>query len=275
MPSHKKWLGKLDTTVREVCYHLSRKANYILQHRRDPDFPWSLKAPTDVLESICPSPKALVVPSPSFSKTANPNKKQRMQARLVGADDSLGHQWVKGAEGATNLTMKCEVCGLYVQQITDQASFNRLMQHPCAGQGEPLPQWGIHESHSMINMGVQWSCKKCGRLQRPHQAAGAKNLQKPCDGRAPVSQLGKLAQRANHQSLSSSAPAIPVQKVAVPFGTKRCEQPTGDKGIKQSVLQFGGPSVVSQPKTKAQAKAKQKQSKLSFAPVSRTNSPLQ
>ena len=112
-------------------------------------------------------------------------------------------------------------------------------------------------------------------LQRPHQAAGAKNLQKPCDGRAPVSQLGKLAQRANHQSLSSSAPAIPVQKVAVPFGTKRCKQPTGDKGIKQSVLQFGGPSVVSQPRTKAQAKAKQKQSKLSFAPVSRTNSPLQ
>ena len=261
--SHKVWLRNLDHTVQEVCYHLGRKANYIHQHRRDSDFPWVLKVPGEHQLCFSPTPKALVVPNPTFCKTTAPNKKQRMLALLSGTDDSLGHQWIKGAHGPTNITMKCEVCGLYVQQITDQASFNRLMQHPCVGRGEPLPQWGIHGSHDMVNMGVQWSCSKCGRLQRPQHAVGAKNLQKPCDGRAPVSQLGKLAQRAHNHSLSESSPAIPVQKVSVPFGTKKAESPAVDKGPKQAVLQFGAPPVVNVPK-KAQPKASQKQAKLSF-----------
>ena len=161
LSKHKAWLSKLVVKVQEVCYHLGRKANYILQHRRDPEFPWVLRAPDDHRQNFCLTPKALVVPDATFCKTTSPNKKQRMLARLSGADDSLGHRWVKGAEGSTNITMKCEICGLYVQQITDQASFNRLMQHPCTGRGEPLPQWGIHDSRAMVNMGVQWSCSKC------------------------------------------------------------------------------------------------------------------
>ncbi|CAE7320508.1 unnamed protein product [Symbiodinium sp. CCMP2592] len=189
----------------------------------------------------------LVSPSAATgaTKATKPlNKKQRMLARLSGDEDSLGHQWVKGAEGSTNMTMKCAICGLYLQQINDLPSFDRLMHHPCKRRGDPLQQWNIHSSHDMINMGVQWSCAKCGRLQRPQHATGAKNLQKPCDGRAPVSQLGKLAQSAGNQSLSDTAPAIPAQKVAVPFGTKKGEQQAVDKGPRQATLKFGSPPAL-------------------------------
>ncbi|CAE7204055.1 pol, partial [Symbiodinium sp. CCMP2592] len=94
--------------------------------------------------------------STGAAKATKPlNKKQRMLARLSGDEDSLGHQWVKGAEGSTNMTMKCAICGLYLQQINDLPSFDRLMHHPCKGRGDPLQQWNIHSSHDMINMGVQ------------------------------------------------------------------------------------------------------------------------
>lgn len=114
-----------------------------------------------------------------------------MLEKLAVPEDPLGHSWIEGAEGPTNLTMKCTKCGLYVQQIAEQASFNRLMSHHCIGGGEILSAWGIHATHHMVNMGVQWSCSKCGRLQRPQSGVGAKQLQKPCDGRAAVSQLAR------------------------------------------------------------------------------------
>ncbi|CAE7816912.1 unnamed protein product, partial [Symbiodinium sp. CCMP2592] len=67
--------------------------------------------------------------STGAAKATKPlNKKQRMLARLSGDEDSLGHQWVKGAEGSTNMTMKCAICGLYLQQINDLPSFDRLMR---------------------------------------------------------------------------------------------------------------------------------------------------
>ena len=234
-------LKEIDQVCEDVCLYLARKIGHVLLHKKEKKIPWLLQRskeesgdpvgnkvipnpvfskvargslPTDPVSPV-PSPEVAPSPVPSAAKaTKSPNKKQRMLARLSGTEDSLGHQWVKGAEGPTNMTMKCDICGLYVQQINDVPSFDRLMQHPCAGRGEPLQQWDIHSTHDMINVGVQWSCSKCGRLQRPQAAMGAKNLQKPCDGRAPVSQLalGKLAQSAGNQSLSAAAPAIPVQR---------------------------------------------------------------
>ena len=123
----KQWRKGVDSLVQEVCYHLGRKANFILQHRKDPDFPWSLRVAELPEGDVCPTPTVRVVPNPAFTKNHTPSEKQQMLCRLSGAEDSLGHRWVEGSEGATNITMKCEVCGLYVQQISDQASFRRLM----------------------------------------------------------------------------------------------------------------------------------------------------
>ncbi|CAE7360222.1 unnamed protein product, partial [Symbiodinium sp. CCMP2592] len=229
--AHAKWLKKCDSVVEQVCYSLARRAGFIIRQRKSPDFPWILnRGATDT------APKPLVVPNAAFvkpspakpknaknpkskkgvsgdkpgpgPKTGKPlNKKQRMLEKLAMPEDPLGHQWVKGAEGPTNLTMKCTKCGLYVQQIADPASFDRLMTHHCIGGGEILSEWGIHATHSMVNMGVQWSCSKCGRLQRPQSAVGAKQLQKPCDGRAAVSQIGKVAQGVGSSTLDQSGPA--------------------------------------------------------------------
>ena len=70
-----------------------------------------------------------------------------------------------------------------------------------------------------MQQGVQWSCSKCGRLQRSQSGVGAKQLQKPCDGRAAVSQLGKVAQGVG--TLGQKGPAVPKTKAAVPFDSKR------------------------------------------------------
>ena len=40
--------------------------------------------------------------------------------------------------------MKCEVCGLYVQQTHKPAIVMRLLQQPCKGLGEPRAEWNIH-----------------------------------------------------------------------------------------------------------------------------------
>ena len=188
-----------------------------------------------------------------------------MLEKLAVPEDPLGHSWIKGAEGPTNLTMKCTKCGLYVQQIAEQASFNRLMSHHCIGGGEILSAWGIHATHHMVNMGVQWSCSKCGRLQRPQSGVGAKQLQKPCDGRAAVSQLGKMAQGAGSSTLGQASPIVPKTKSAVPFGTKR-EDPVGAAvGPKQATLNFGQAAQVLLPKAAGKAKTEPKQAKLSFS----------
>ena len=100
----------------------------------------------------------------------------------------------QGAESGNNLTMKCDVCGLYVQQVSNLAAFNRLMQHHCVdGTGILPPEWNVHPSHRMVNMGVQWSCTRCGRLQRPHLEAASSALQnRVTGGLRRASSLSKL-----------------------------------------------------------------------------------
>ena len=111
----------------------------------------------------------------------------------------------KRAESGNNLTMKCQKCALYVQQVSNLAVFNRLMLHRCLdGRGVLPPEWNVHASHNMVNMGVQWSCTRCARLQRPHLEAGSSALQKPCDGRAKA---GKVAQQAQGVGTNTLSPA--------------------------------------------------------------------
>ena len=266
--SHRTWLKELDSLVRDVNYHLARKANHILHHRKDVDFPWKFRR--DKTEEVSgKTPKPLVVPSAAFVKTQAPNKKQRIVACIAGTVDTLGHTWLSGSSSGTNFTMKCATCALYVQQTADLASFNRLMQHPCVGRGTVPACLDIHHSHNMINMGVQWSCLKCGRLQRPHLAKGSEALRKPCDGRSKAGTIAKQAQGVNLQTLDAAKPSVVVHKVKIPFGTSRNEQAAQAKPTKQSVLSFGQPSAVVTPVPKPKTSVGRKQTTLSFPSVSK------
>lgn len=281
-------LKVIDRLCEDVCLHLAKKVGFILKQRTEKTFPWVMQRGSGASQSqanpslviggdkfvkskypkMSKPPKdepACNVPSPNPSNPKPLNKKQQMLAKLAMPEDPLGHRWIKGAEGQTNLTMKCDRCGLYVQQIADQPSFNRLMSHHCIGGGVILSEWGIHATHTMVNMGVQWSCSKCGRLQRPQSGVGAKQLQKPCDGRAALSQLGKMAQGVGSATLGPAGPAVPKTKAAVPFGTKRDEATGAVAAPKQATLKFGTPAAVVQPETKCKAKAEPKQAKLFFS----------
>ena len=264
--SHKLWLKRVDGLAREVSYALARKANFILRHRKDPGFPWTLgRSHTASQELSLASPTQKVIPSAAFKKHAVPNKRQRMLACIAAEVDTLGHQWVKGAESGNNLTMKCSKCALYVQQISNLAVFNRLMLHHCLdGQGVLPSEWNVHASHNMVNMGVQWSCTRCGRLQRPHLEAGSAALQKPCDGRAKAGKIARQAQGVGTSKLSPATASVHVHKVKVPFGTKKAQPDLAVQRPSQSVLMFGQPAVVVEPRSKSKAAAPGKQTKLVF-----------
>jgi len=188
-----------------------------------------------------------------------------MLACIAAEVDTLGHKWVKGAESGNNLTMKCQKCALYVHQVSNLVVFNRLMLHHCLDGCGVLPsEWNVHASHNMVNMGVQWSCTRCGRLQRPHLEAGSSALQKPCDGRARSGKIAQQAQGVGVNKLSPATAAVHVHRVKIPFGTKKDQSDSVTQRPSQSVLLFGQPAVVVEPKAKPEPAASGKQTKLFF-----------
>ena len=148
-----------------------------------------------------------------------PNKKRLIQIRLDG-QECHGHRWVQGSVCNNNFTMKCEVCGLYVQQTHKPAIIMRLLQQPCKGLGEPRAEWNIHSSHSMQNLGKVWACRKCGKQQYPGKEDTAAALVKTCAGfhkrKTVVSQLVT----AQGQSSFTHMGAKPAAFFKTNFGVK-------------------------------------------------------
>ncbi|CAE7255944.1 unnamed protein product, partial [Symbiodinium sp. CCMP2592] len=134
---HAPWLKQVDAICKEISLHLAKKISFILQHRKSGMLPWILERPK---QATAEHEQPLVIPNPVFvkPKPTTLNKRQRMLACIEGTVDTLGHRWVLGSEGSTNLTMRCEICGLYVQQILLQKRFDKLMQHPCKDQATEL-----------------------------------------------------------------------------------------------------------------------------------------
>ena len=73
------------------------------------------------------------------------------------------------------LAMKCEICGLYVQQILRPDIIMRLLHQVCKDLGEPLAEWNLHSSNSMQN-------RRCGKQQYPGKDQAAPGLVRPCTG---------------------------------------------------------------------------------------------
>ena len=192
---HAQWLRQVDKLCQEVSLHLAKKVTFILQSRSSDALPWILKRPNT--SEVAARPQ-LVLPNPAFDKprAPPPNKRQRIKACVDGTVDTLGHRWILGSESASNLTMRCEICGLYVQQVLLQDRFDQLMQHPCKDQPSVLPaSWGIQHSHNMLTLGVYWVCLTCEKLQRPVSEHAAKPLKESCKG--PPKKSGHHAKQAH------------------------------------------------------------------------------
>lgn len=154
-----------------------------------------------------------------------------MRACIEGSVDTLGHRWILGSE-STNLTMRCEVCGLYVQQVLLQDRFDKLMQHPCKDQPSTVPaEWNIHPSHKMLNLGVCWVCLTCEKLQRPVSVEVAKPLKEPCKG--PPKKSGHHAKQAHvNQKTLTHKPVAALDKTQarIAFGAKVKPKPDKNDG---------------------------------------------
>ena len=218
---HAPWLRQVDGLCQEISLHLAKKVNFILQSRGTEILPWILQRPKNSEDEAKPQ---LVLPNPAFDKTKTPppNKRQRIKACVEGTVDTLGHKWTLGSESASNLTMRCEICGLYVQQVLLQDRFDQLMRHPCKDHPSVLPPaWDIHHSHKMFNLGVYWVCLTCEKLQRPVSEHAAKPLTAACKG--PPKKSGHHAKQAHaNQQTLTPRPVVALDKTRarVAFGTK-------------------------------------------------------
>ena len=127
--------------------------------------------------------------------------------------------------------MRCEICGLYVQQVLLQDRFDKLMQHPCKDQPSVVPAaWNIHPSHKMLNLGVYWVCLTCEKLQRPVSEEAVKPLKEPCKG--PPKKSGHHAKQAHaNQRTITHKPVAALDKTQarVAFGTKVKPRPDNNE----------------------------------------------
>ena len=100
-------------------------------------------------------------------RVVGPNKKERMRRKADSPQAVEGHAWVI-KDHKTNLTMKCSICGLYIESCKVGESFERLMAQPCIGCAGDHPSWpDLHPSHGLINKGCCWECSACGAWARP------------------------------------------------------------------------------------------------------------
>ena len=148
------------------------------------------------------------------------NKKQLITLRLQG-HSCHGHRWVQGSSCANNnITMKCSVCGLYVQQTHKPEVISRLLQQPCKDLGDIFEDWNIHTTHTMQNLGRVWACRRCGKQQYPGKSDRAPGLVKECVG-APRKKtlVGQLVTDRDQRAISSAG-SRPAALYKTTFGVK-------------------------------------------------------
>ena len=100
------------------------------------------------------------------------NKKQILLSLVDGSGDARGHRFATTRATSNNLQIKCEDCGLWIQQIDSKSVFNRKVANYCKNHplSAPSADWSWHASHNMCNEGFRWKCtgfKLCGVLPLP------------------------------------------------------------------------------------------------------------
>ena len=121
--------------------------------------------------------------SPVFQKAKEPKpNKRRILEALVRGEQNKEHSWVQGSAGATNMTIQCSKCGLFMQQTDAPKLFEVKLNQGCIGTAVAPPGVVVHSSHNVLTLGKEWTCTKCGRTARLAVKAGAW-LSDACAGR--------------------------------------------------------------------------------------------
>ena len=84
-----------------------------------------------------------------------------------GSRDARGHRFATTRDTSNNLQIKCEDCGLWIQQTDSKSVFNREVANSCKNPplSTPSADWGWHASHNMCNEGFRWKCTRCQGVQ--------------------------------------------------------------------------------------------------------------
>ena len=189
---HASRLRRLDGLVLEVNSFLAERVAILMKRSKQDPPPWNFQPGRRSKDS-----KSV------FVKTGKPNKREQLKAMVE--HQTAGHTWIVTSTGATNLTIRCQVCKLYIQQGHQVERFALLLAQPCIGRG-PMPcSWDFHPSHSMSNQGKAWVCSACSREQHPGQAVTAAALLRPCAGASGKRTiLGRQAQAKGQTTLKFS-----------------------------------------------------------------------
>ncbi|CAE7569710.1 unnamed protein product [Symbiodinium natans] len=214
-PAHKRRVKELDNVVRTLSLAYGARAAHILRTRKEEDFPFILDH-AHYKEKMEASQKAEGCKKEQGN--AKLNKRQRLWQLLKNPE--RGHQWEKGSEHPRNLTLKCQLCGLYVQQTL--TNLEVVLEQYCVNQPEARvrEEWGIHPSHNMVNLGIRWVCTKCDRTHAPVSQKCNKSLAGECKSRTSQ---GKLATQAQTLVNGGSMSNVQFQQPRVQFGGKHAK----------------------------------------------------
>ena len=152
-PHSARKVHDIDRIATEVMDHLASRAEWQLQNKENEYVPRAVR------ESLSQFDKS----QKPHSKAVYMNKRSRLKQML--AESSQGHTWryTRGEE-AINLQLKCEVCGLWVQQTYSQDAFQKVDAQPCIGQPSQGPRFWpeLHPTHTWQSTGKTWECTGCG-----------------------------------------------------------------------------------------------------------------
>ena len=152
---------------------------------------------------------------PAKANAPTVSKKQLMLDALAGKGTG-GHSWCQTSKVPANgriknLTIKCQKCSLFAQQIDGQEDLARILQHPCEGEVPASLSWKFHSSHRLRNLGNYLVCAECGEFQSIRLPQAKVGLTKVCQGHGhksndKVKSLFSSSSNQTKGSVSTSAP---------------------------------------------------------------------
>ena len=230
-PHAARRVHEVDRIATEVNDLLASRAEWQLQNKENEYVP---RAVRETLAQFDKSQRP-------HSKALYTNKRSRLKQMLI--ESSQGHTWqYTRGEDATNLQLKCTVCGLWVQQTYSQETFQKVDAQPCRGFPSQGPRFWptIHPSHLWFSTGKTWECSGCGVGFGPAVAKVPNKATKLCSKNC----LGNKLSFAK-----ASLPRTEAQTSSSPFGKHEVTVPA--KATGSGTLNSACPLAVPSPPKQA------------------------
>ena len=200
----------LDSLVQEISAFLSERVEILVTSKKDPPPQFFQEKRGSQHHRNVTASQAFAKPrraeQQALSATATrqvpgPSKKQRLLHLLEDPSLHLGHDWkATDTKADNNFAVKCQRCGLYIEQCNAPDLFSRKLNHPCQDIPAALPDsWSIHPSHSMVNKGAFFACSRCLAVVRFAAKTATKTLLNPCKGLNRNTRLNLLRTKTHTQ----------------------------------------------------------------------------